>query len=48
MDHDLKLWARRDGTPTLRTVGTFNGSLQLWHSQTSWHTQGSQVSTSPA
>lgn len=48
VNHDLKLWVRWDRTPTLRTVGTFNGSLQLWHSQVRWHAQGNQVSASPA
>ncbi|XP_057603967.1 taste receptor type 1 member 3 [Hippopotamus amphibius kiboko] len=42
VDYDLKLWVWRDRTPTLRTVGAFNGSLQLWRSQMSWHTQGNQ------
>ncbi|XP_008576365.1 PREDICTED: taste receptor type 1 member 3 [Galeopterus variegatus] len=37
-EYDLKLWVWRDSQPDLRTVGTFNGSLQLWRSRMWWHT----------
>ncbi|XP_032969617.1 taste receptor type 1 member 3 isoform X2 [Rhinolophus ferrumequinum] len=38
IDYDLKLWVWQDQTPELRTVGTFNGRLQLLPSQMWWHT----------
>ncbi|KAM5266881.1 taste receptor type 1 member 3 [Hipposideros larvatus] len=38
MDYDLKLWVWQDRTPELRTVGAFNGRLQLQLSQMWWHT----------
>ncbi|XP_036738587.2 taste receptor type 1 member 3 isoform X5 [Manis pentadactyla] len=44
MDYDLKLWVWRDLVPELRTVGTFSGRLQLWHSRMYWHTPGNKVS----
>lgn len=44
MDYALKLWVWQDPTPELRTVGTFNGRLELWRSQMRWHTPGKQVS----
>ncbi|KAI5947035.1 Taste receptor type 1 member 3 [Manis javanica] len=42
MDYDLKLWVWRDLVPELRTVGTFSGRLQLWHSRMYWHTPGNK------
>nr|XP_036855585.1 taste receptor type 1 member 3 isoform X6 [Manis javanica] len=47
MDYDLKLWVWRDLVPELRTVGTFSGRLQLWHSRMYWHTPGNKVSVGP-
>lgn len=44
MDYDLKLWVWQDQTPELRTVGTFNGRLQLLPSQMWWHTPRNKVS----
>lgn len=44
--YDLKLWVWRDQMPTLRTVGSYNGSLELQFSNMIWHTPGNQVSTS--
>ncbi|KAK2506584.1 hypothetical protein MC885_003870 [Smutsia gigantea] len=43
MDYDLKLWVWRDLAPELRTVGTFSGHLQLWHSRMYWHPPGNKV-----
>ncbi|XP_010955978.3 taste receptor type 1 member 3 [Camelus bactrianus] len=42
VNYDLKLWVWKDLTPSLHTVGTFDGRLQLQHSQMSWHTQGNE------
>ncbi|ELV12791.1 Taste receptor type 1 member 3 [Tupaia chinensis] len=38
MEYELKLWVWQKPTPELRTVGTYNGSLQLMPSKMSWHT----------
>lgn len=46
--YDLKLWVWQDRMPMLRTVGSFNGSLELQFSNMIWHTPGNQVSASPA
>ncbi|XP_010848527.1 PREDICTED: taste receptor type 1 member 3 [Bison bison bison] len=40
--YDLKLWVWRDRMPMLRTVGSFNGSLELQFSSMIWHTPGNQ------
>ena len=44
--YDLKLWVWRDQMPTLRTVGSYNGSLELQFYNMVWHTPGNQVSNS--
>lgn len=44
MDYDLKLWVWQDQTPKLRTVGAFNGRLQLHPSRLRWHTPRNEVS----
>ncbi|KAM7323802.1 hypothetical protein ACRRTK_016107 [Alexandromys fortis] len=36
MEYDLKMWVWRGPTPALHTVGTFNGTLQLQHSEMYW------------
>nr|QED12504.1 taste receptor type 1 member 3 [Myotis davidii] len=38
--YDLKLWVWRDPEPELRTVGGFDGRLQLQLPQMRWHTPG--------
>nr|QQZ02695.1 taste receptor type 1 member 3 [Trachops cirrhosus] len=38
MDYDLNLWVWQDRMPELRTVGSFDGRLQLQLSQMRWHT----------
>ncbi|XP_036918099.1 taste receptor type 1 member 3 [Sturnira hondurensis] len=38
MGYDLKLWVWQDQMPELRTVGSFDGHLQLQLSQMNWHT----------
>ncbi|XP_036316846.1 taste receptor type 1 member 3 isoform X4 [Pipistrellus kuhlii] len=40
MAYDLKLWVWRDPEPELRTVGSFDGRLQLQLPQMRWHTPG--------
>ncbi|XP_052510196.1 taste receptor type 1 member 3 [Budorcas taxicolor] len=40
--YDLKLWVWQDRMPMLRTVGSFNGSLELQFSNMIWHTPGNQ------
>nr|QQZ02649.1 taste receptor type 1 member 3 [Glossophaga soricina] len=39
MNYDLKLWVWQDQTPELRTVGSFDGHLQLQLSKMRWHTE---------
>ncbi|XP_045714394.1 taste receptor type 1 member 3 [Phyllostomus hastatus] len=46
LDYDLKLWVWRDPMPELRTVGSFNGHLQLQLSQMRWHTPSNMVPVS--
>ncbi|KAM6172554.1 taste receptor type 1 member 3 [Erethizon dorsatum] len=46
MEYDLKMWVWQSLTPKLRTVGTFNGSLQLQPAHMHWHTPGNQVPVS--
>lgn len=43
MGYDLKLWVWQDRKPQPRTVGAFDGSLQLQRSRMHWHTPGSEV-----
>ncbi|XP_059547575.1 taste receptor type 1 member 3 isoform X4 [Myotis daubentonii] len=45
--YDLKLWVWRDPEPELRTVGGFDGRLQLQLPQMRWHTPGNAVSARP-
>ncbi|XP_036163376.1 taste receptor type 1 member 3 isoform X2 [Myotis myotis] len=45
--YDLKLWVWRDPEPELRTVGGFDGRLQLQLPQMRWHTPGNVVSARP-
>lgn len=47
MGYDLKLWVWRDPVPELRTVGSFDGRLQLQLPQMRWHTPGNVVSARP-
>ncbi|XP_045426458.1 taste receptor type 1 member 3 isoform X2 [Pipistrellus kuhlii] len=47
MAYDLKLWVWRDPEPELRTVGSFDGRLQLQLPQMRWHTPGNTVSAGP-
>ncbi|XP_007943697.1 taste receptor type 1 member 3 [Orycteropus afer afer] len=42
MEYDLKLWVWRGQELEFRTVGTFNGQLQLYPSKIVWHTTGNQ------
>ncbi|XP_014639207.1 PREDICTED: taste receptor type 1 member 3 [Ceratotherium simum simum] len=42
MDYNVKLWVWQDLMPTLLTVGTFSGRLQLQHSRIRWHTPGNK------
>ncbi|XP_041501273.1 taste receptor type 1 member 3 [Microtus oregoni] len=44
MEYDLKMWVWQSPTPVLHTVGTFNGTLQLQHSEMYW--PGNQVPVS--
>lgn len=44
MEYDLKMWVwQSPTTPALHTVGTFNGTLHLQHSEMYW--PGNQVRT---
>ncbi|XP_053516210.1 taste receptor type 1 member 3 isoform X2 [Artibeus jamaicensis] len=38
LGYDLKLWVWQDQIPELRTVGSFDGRLQLQPSRMNWHT----------
>ncbi|XP_006903993.1 taste receptor type 1 member 3 [Pteropus alecto] len=42
MGYDLKLWVWQDQKPLARTVGSFDGSLQLQRSRILWHTPSSE------
>lgn len=44
VNYDLKLWVWQGRMPELRTVGSFDGRLQLQLSQMRWHTPRNTVS----
>ncbi|XP_013359642.1 PREDICTED: taste receptor type 1 member 3 isoform X5 [Chinchilla lanigera] len=46
MEYDLKMWVWQSPMPKLRTVGTYNGSLQLQPTLMHWHAPNNQVPVS--